>query len=138
MQQPLNIVTGGSFLIVERVLGRHPHFIFYLTVWLLCYNTFWFVSTWWIIPGRIQHLSQRYTKEDLKICQYLHLHMKIICWRFHMITLLLFSTFTWDSKWTQTGLKFHFEGKFYFSGAVWGNFIARSEIKLCRIIKVAN
>ena len=30
--------------------------------------------------------AYRYTNADLAICQYLRLHMKIICWRFHIKT----------------------------------------------------
>ena len=32
--------------------------------------------------------NHRYTNADLKICQYIHLHKKIICQRFHIKTLL--------------------------------------------------
>ena len=40
--QPLKNVTGESFFNVAGVLGRHPDFIFYLIMWLLCYMIFWF------------------------------------------------------------------------------------------------
>ena len=40
---------------------------------------------------------KRYTNGDLEICQYLHLHMKIICWRFHIKTPFTFwDMCTWD------------------------------------------
>ena len=34
--------------------------------------------------------NHRYTNADLKICQYIHLHMKIICQRFYIKTLFAF------------------------------------------------
>ena len=37
---------------------------------------------------------KRYTNADLKICQYLPLHMKIKCWRFHIKTPFTF----WDTR----------------------------------------
>ena len=38
-----------------------------------------------------------YTNADLKICQYLRIHMKIICWRFHIKTPIAFwDMHTWD------------------------------------------
>ena len=40
---------------------------------------------------------QRYTIADFKICQYLRLHMKIICWRFHIkIRFTYWVVRTWD------------------------------------------
>ena len=36
----------------------------------------------------------KYTNADLKICQYFHLHMKIICLRFYIKTLFTF----WDMR----------------------------------------
>ena len=43
------------------------------------------------------YLPQRYTNADLKVCQYLRLHMKIICWRFHIKTSFTFwDMYTWD------------------------------------------
>ena len=40
--QPLKNVTRESFFNVTEVLGRHPDFVFHLTMWLLCYIIFWF------------------------------------------------------------------------------------------------
>ena len=38
-----------------------------------------------------------YTNADLKICQYLRLHMKVICWKFHIKTPFTFWDMrTWD------------------------------------------
>ena len=39
--QPLKNATRESFFKIAEVLGRHPYFIFYLTMWLLCYIIFW-------------------------------------------------------------------------------------------------
>ena len=42
-------------------------------------------------------LSQRYANADLKILQYLCLHMEIICWRFHIKTPFTFwNMCSWD------------------------------------------
>ena len=48
-------------------------------------------KVWWKVKGRT---FQRYTNADLKICQYLCLHVKIIYWRFHIKVPLTF----WDMR----------------------------------------
>ena len=43
--------------------------------------------------------ASRYTNADLKICEYLRLHMKIICWIFHIKTSFPFGDMhTWECK----------------------------------------
>ena len=42
-------------------------------------------------------IPEKYSNADLKICQYLRLHMKLICWRFHIKTPFTFWDMrTWD------------------------------------------
>ena len=46
------------------------------------------------ISANWRGIADRYRKIVLKICQYLHLHVKIICWRFHIKTPFSF----WDMR----------------------------------------
>ena len=47
----------------------------------------WIIAFWIILRNfTIERKLYRYTNADLKICQYLYLHMKIICWRSHIKT----------------------------------------------------
>ena len=42
--------------------------------------------------------NMTYTNADLKICQYLRLYMKMICWTFHIkISFTFWDTCTWDT-----------------------------------------
>ena len=51
-------------------------------------------SIYYITKSRLDvaTVCQRYTNADLKICQYLRLHMKIIYWNFYIQTPFTF----WD------------------------------------------
>ena len=42
----------------------------------------------------VKKVFSRYTNGDQKICQYLRLHMKILCWRFHIKASFTF----WDMR----------------------------------------
>ena len=60
--------------------GQSPRFI--LKLWYMFY---WF--------------SQTYTNADLKICEYLCLHLKIMYWRFHIkIPFTFWDMRTWDMR----------------------------------------
>ena len=45
---------------------------------------------WGRVCVSLTFLNLRYTNADLKICQYLCLHIKIVSWRFHIKAPLLF------------------------------------------------
>ena len=65
--------------IVELIKSGVKFYVTYTAQLFIFYTTF---NVRDFFENIFLHLTWRYTNADLKICQYLRLHMKIKCWRF--------------------------------------------------------